>query len=285
MLGRISYYLKILFLNPKILVKKAFGHILLQVVPSPTGIAQVNIGGHTIDTLPSRNEWWKSMYLRCCGVEIAYNIKRYLPKGGIFIDVGAGVGYFSAIASNVVGVSGQVHCFEPNPGNAGAIEKMVKNNPQSNITLNSYALGADECDHNYYIQRLERSSVNSMVNGLIGRVDEVINVRTRRLDTYLSEKEISAVSLIKIDVEGYEYYVLKGLSVFFERTACKPPIICEIVISVYKNNDFSIEDISSYMASYGYHAYSIINPRRRVDIRLLRENADVLFIANNKTQI
>ena len=223
------------------------------------------------------------MYLRCCGVEIAHNIKKYLPKGGIFIDVGAGIGYFSAIASSVVGVSGQVHCFEPNSVNAGAIQKMVKNKLQSNIVLNSYALGADECDHNYYIQRLGRSSVNSMVNGAIERVDEVIKVRTHRLDAYLSENEISAVSLIKIDVEGFEYYVLKGLSRYFERTTCKPPIICEIVILVYKNNDPSLADLSSYMASYGYHAYSILNPRIKVDMRLLRENTDILFIANNKT--
>jgi len=194
-----------------------------------------------------------------------------------------GVGYFSARASSIVGVSGQVHCFGPNPVNAGAIQKMVKNNLQSNITLNSYALGADECDHDYYVQRLERYSENSMVKGVLGHVDEVINVRTHRLDTYLSENEISAVFLIKVDVEGYEYYVLKGLAHFFERAACKPPIICEICSSAYKNNDFSIEDLSSYMASYGYHAYNILNPRKRADIRLLCENTDVLFMANSKT--
>jgi FkbM family methyltransferase len=279
MLDRILRYLKIFFLNPKVFVKKVFGRILLRIAPSPNGIVQVNIGGYAIDTLPSRNDWWKSMYLRCCGVEIVHNIKKYLPIGGIFIDAGAGVGYFSAIASNVVGISGQVHCFEPQPLSASAIEKMIKNNPQSNITLNSYALGADECDHKYYIQRLERYTATSMVSGVVDRVDEVLNVRMRRLDTYLLEKEISTVSLIKIDVEGYEYYLLKGLSRFFERTACKPPIICEILVSVYKNNDFSIEDLFSYMASYGYHPYNIFNPRKRVDIRKLYEDADVIFIS------
>ena len=156
---------------------------------------------------------------------------------------------------------------------------MVENNTQSNIALNSYALGADECDRNYYIQRLERSTVVSMVTGVLKRVDDVVNVRVRRLDVYLAEKEISTVSLIKIDVEGYEYYVLKGLSGFFERTACKPPIICEIFTTVYKNNDFSIDDLFNYMVSYGYHAYSIINPRKMVDICKLHETADVIFIS------
>lgn len=222
------------------------------------------------------------MYLKCCGVEIAHNIKKYLPKGGIFIDAGGGVGYFSAIASDVVGVSGQVHCFEPNPAEAGIIRKMIKKNSQSNITLNNYALGVDECDHNYYIQQMGGPTSNSMIDGILEHIDEVINVRTRRLDNYLLEKEINSVSLIKIDVEGYEYYVLKGLEDYFKKTTRKPPIICEIFIPAYKNTHFFLDDLANYMADYGYQAYSIFNPGKKVEMRLLRENADVLFLAKGK---
>ena len=278
---RILNYLQLLLLNPTIFILKARGRFLLRTVSSPEGVVRINIGGHIIDASPSRNDWYKSMYLRCCCVEIAQNINKYLSKAGIFIDVGAGAGYFSALASNIVGESGQVHCFEPHPGNARAIEMMVKNNPKSNITPNSYALGADECDRNYYIQMSERSTANSMVKGVLDRVDDVVNVTTRRLDAYLAEKEINTVSLIKIDVEGYEYFVLKGLSGFFERTVRKPPIICEIFTSVYKNNDFAIDDLINYMADYGYHAYNIYNHRKKVDLRLLQETSDVLFIADN----
>lgn len=280
MLCRILYYLKILFLNPIVFIKMLFGSVLLRIVTSPNGVAQVSIGGYTIDTLPSRNYWWKSIFLRCCGVEIVYNIERYLSKGDIFIDVGAGVGYFSAIASNIVGVSGQVHCFEPNPANAVAIEKMVESNPKSNIVLNSYALGADECDSNYYMQELEQSTVNSMVRGVLSKsTAESLKVKTKRLDTYLSENEIRAVALIKIDVEGYEYYVLKGLSHFFEKTTCKPPIICEIMASAYQDAGHSVGDLIGYMAKYGYHAYSIFNPRKRVDICKLHDDTDIIFIS------
>ncbi len=83
------------------------------------------------------------MYLRCCGVEIAHNLRRYLADGGTFIDVGAGVGYFSAIASDIVGKAGSVHCFEPYPLNMKAVQKMIKNNPNVNIILNAYAIRDD----------------------------------------------------------------------------------------------------------------------------------------------
>jgi len=280
-LCRISRYIKIFFLNPKIFFKKFLGHILLKVVPSPKGFIRINIGGHFIDTLPSRNDWWKSMYLGYCGVETAHSLNKYLNSGGIFIDVGAGIGYFSAIASDIVDTSGQVHCFEPNPFNIKVIQKMIKSNPNSNIVLNDYALGAQDAVCNYYIQRLKRVTKCSMIYSLIERIDETIEVRTRRLDNYLEQKNIDRVSLVKIDVEGYEYYVLKGLSGFLKRTSSKPPIICEILASAYKNLDFCLEELYDYMKSYGYEAHNIFNPRIRVDIRTLRENVDVLFLTKH----
>ncbi len=277
MLNRIPHFTEIFLLNPRLFLKKSYGRILLEVIRSPMGPVPVNIGGYIIETWPSRNDWWKSMYLGCCGIEIAHNIKRHLTQGGVFIDVGAGVGYFSAIAANIVGVTGQVHCFEPSPQCANAIRRMIASNPDSNIILNGYALGVDDDIHNYYIQRSSNSTRVSMVDNVIERADELIEVRAKRLDSYLEEKNIYEVSLIKIDVEGYEYYVLKGLADFFERAKYKPPIICEIFILAYKKSEPCLSELYQYMRSYGYRGYSIFNPEVRIDIRLLRETTDVIF--------
>lgn len=282
MLDRILCYIKIFFLNPKIFFKKTLGRILLEFIPSPKGIVQINIAGHIVETFPSRNEWWKTMYLGCCGVEIVHNIKKYLPRSGVFIDVGAGVGYFSTIASGIVGDSGQVHCFEPFPPNAKIIRKIIESNTNSNIILNDYALGVDDNVHRYYIQHYERSNSStcvSMVDNIIKEVDEVIEVRTKRLDTYLKQKSIDEVSLIKIDVEGYEYFVLRGLSSFLKRATRKPPIICEVFSPAYEKSELSLDEFQVYMRDYGYQAYNIFNSRKRVDIRLLHKITDVVFIA------
>ena len=278
MISRIPYYTKIFFLSPKIFFKKGIARILLKVIPVPKGVVQTSIGGYTIDTLPSRNDWWESMYLRCLDIEITHNIKRYLTIGGIFIDVGGGVGYFSAIASNIVGVSGQVHCFEAYPSNVRAIQRMIESNPNSNIILNDCALGADEGINNLYTMRFRRHSAISMIGSLIERIDETIEVRTQRLDTYLRQNNIDEVSLIKIDVEGYEFYVLKGLSGFFEKVTHRPPIICEIFVPLYKKIGHSLSEFHTYMGDYGYQAHNIFNARKRIDIRMLRETTDVIFI-------
>lgn len=218
------------------------------------------------------------MYLGYCDVEIAHSIKKYLTPGGIFIDVGAGIGYFSAIASDIIGASGQVHCFEPNPNNAGAIRKMIESNSNSNIILNDSALGADDGVQNYYMQHFSNSTANSMIDTFLENVDEVRNVRTRRLDNYLEQKNIGTVSLIKIDVEGYEYYVLRGLAGFFEKTNCRPPIICEIGVPAYKKAGLSLSDFNACMKDYGYQAYNIINHKKKVDILSLSEVTDVIFM-------
>lgn len=277
MFRKIHRYIEIFFLNSSVFCKKATWFVLKRVAPSPKGVVQVNIGGHLIDTIPSRHLWWKSMYYKYCDVEIEFNIKKYLSKGNIFIDVGAGIGYFSAIAPEVVGDSGQVHCFEPFLPQIESIQKMIKSKPNSNIILNDCALGADEGVQDFYLNRDVRGWSSSMIKNFIEKFDEVFKVRTRRLDTYLKEKNIDKVSLIKIDVEGYEYNVFKGLSGFFEETMFKPPIICEIWLYGY-----SLVELHDYMSNYGYQAYNIFNSKKKVDVRLLSKMTDVVFLPIRK---
>jgi len=279
-LGRAFRYANILILNPRIFFRKAIARIIMEIAPAPKaeGLVPAKIGSYTIDTLPSRNEFWKSIYFGCCGIEITHNIRKYLTKGGVFIDAGGGVGYFSAIASDIVGISGQVHCFEPNPSNASAIQRMVRNNSGSNIVLNDWALGVDNSFHNYYLRHSERAVECTMVAGLFMNPDEHIKVKTERLDLYLEQKEIDKVDLIKVDVEGFEYHVLKGLSSFFEKVSNKPPIICEIFMPAYRQSRSILEKFEAYMANYGYQAYNIFNNRKKVEIQLLQETADVIFI-------
>ncbi|MGB2600016.1 MAG: FkbM family methyltransferase, partial [Candidatus Omnitrophota bacterium] len=147
----LHYAIRIFFLNPIIFLRKFFNRIFLFLVPWPKDKTQVKIGEHIIQTQPSRNLWRKSICFRQCDIEIEDNLKKYLSPSGVFIDAGAGIGYFSAIASDIVGGSGKVHCFEPNPFCGESITKMIKNSPNSNIIFNNCALGNYNGSHKYYI--------------------------------------------------------------------------------------------------------------------------------------
>jgi hypothetical protein len=68
---------------------------------------------------------------------------RHLPKGGVFYDVGANVGFFALLAAHLVGVDeGQVYAFEPTPDNAAEIRSNIALNGLRNVTVVEKAVGA-----------------------------------------------------------------------------------------------------------------------------------------------
>lgn len=108
---------------------------------------------------------------------------------------------------------------------------------------------------------------------------ETIEVPIKRLDDYIKKRNLEKISLIKIDVEGFEFPVLKGLKNYFEITRDRPMIICEIVPSAYPALGESRLQLIEYMKSYGYWAYNIMNPKLKVDITKLKEGTNIIFRA------
>jgi len=278
---RIHFYIEVLLLNPKVFFQKSLERILIIIVPVKKKAKAVKIGSHTIITYPYRNIWWKSIYLKFGGVEIVDNLKKHLKPKGVFIDVGSCIGYYSAIASEIVGDSGQVHCFEPFPESTEIIRRMINKNPKSNIVLNDCALSDEDGTAIFYDKEQSLLKPNSMVNRCKNYASKGgIAVRTKRLDDYLEEKGIDNVSLIKIDVEGYEYYVLKGMRGFFEKSNNRPPIICEVVPDFYKQAGLTLCDLEDLMRNYNYEAYNIFNQKKRVNITHdIKDHVDVIFMA------
>lgn len=99
-----------------------------------------------------------------------------------------------------------------------------------------------------------------------------------RLDQHIKENNIKKVSLIKIDVEGYEFPVLQGLQGFFETSNERQSIICEIHPSAYSLLGITIEYLTTYMKTYGYGIYNIHHLRPRIDAaKIKKEGMNVLL--------
>ena len=73
----------------------------------------------------------------------------------------------------------------------------------------------------------------------------------RSLSEYFESKSIQKVGLIKIDVEGAEWLVLKGLEKAFLR-GLRPTIICETSPEGCRRLGVSLADIFRYMSNFGY---------------------------------
>jgi len=212
--------------------------------------------------------------------EIVKLMERTLKKGDAFIDVGANIGYLSAIALGFVGKSGQVHSFEPVPEYFSKLNKLVVANRAYKIFINQCALGDKQEKAKINVTSQLNIGWNTIVPKFMPNenVKQAIEVNVIRLDSYIKERGVNNIKLIKIDVEGFEFPVLKGVSDYFKMTNNRPLIICEIAPAAYPLLGFKIIDLLKYMKKYSYRAFSTVNRDAEIDITKLETTQNVLFI-------
>jgi FkbM family methyltransferase len=177
---------------------------------------------------------------------VTMTIERILRPGDIFVDVGANFGYYSILASNLVQGSGKVIAFECNPNVAVLIKENIQLNNCKNIMLYEHALGDQEGNINFFL-----SSTDTGHGSLDrGENSKEISVQIHKFDDINLKLSIR---LIKIDVEGAEFRVLKGMNKLLSSTS-KPYVICEMSNKFNDRGGDSSKDILEYMHSFGYKA-------------------------------
>jgi FkbM family methyltransferase len=136
--------------------------------------------------------------------------RRYLRPGDTLIDVGANIGTLSIIGALTVGPTGRVVAVEAHPRTATFLRGNIALNRLTNIEVRLCALGT-------------RTGTAQLTNGRSDdqnrmTTDGGVEVPLRRLDDL--ELPAGEISLLKIDVEGYELPVLQGGGGVLERTQC-----------------------------------------------------------------
>ena len=128
--------------------------------------------------------------------------------GMTFLDVGANLGYYTALAARAVGPNGRVLAVEPDPDSFGYLEQTIAANAVGNVEAFPVAASDTPAMLPLYI-----STDNRGDNRLYASDEErpQVEVEARPLDALLRESKIETVDLIKIDVQGYEPKVIAGL--------------------------------------------------------------------------
>ncbi len=283
----VKHLFHILIINPNFFFKRVFFESKAFILPLPKKAVQKKINGVLFNFDFNYSDKIKKMYFGTFQPAVEEVLKKYLKNGDTFIDVGANIGYFSLIGAGFVGKVGQVHSFEPVSEYFEKLKNLSENNKQYNITVNQFALGETEKKEKIYIGGPLHIGNNTFFPDLLEGINEVkeAEVSICRLDKYIKEKNIQNIKLIKIDVEGFEFSVLKGLESFFSENYKKqmlPVIICEIVPEVYENYSYKLEDVFEYMAKFSYLPFNVINTNKKIDIKEIkkRRTVDVLFKIN-----
>ncbi|CAN5550398.1 hypothetical protein BH10PLA1_BH10PLA1_18170 [soil metagenome] len=159
----------------------------------------------------------RDIYVGCYERNETAVFRKILRPGNTLVDVGANVGYFTALGSHIVGRTGRVISVEPNPSGFAKLDSMVE---RSGITWCSrFNIGlSDAIGHiTLYEPPAEHHNLNSTMNPVDNY--KPIDVQIRTLDDLLDEQKIECVDLIKVDVEGHEPKVFAGGSKFLSSGA------------------------------------------------------------------
>lgn len=138
-------------------------------------------------------------------------LKDFLRPGDIFVDVGANIGLFTVIAGRYVGAGGHVYAFEPCAETHRRLLENVRLNGLTNVSCFQAAL-SDHCERLDMTVSLDGFDVcNSLTQPALGQLFASESVDSIAWDEFASEHGLAGrVSMMKIDVEGWEAHVIDG---------------------------------------------------------------------------
>ena len=175
--------------------------------------------------------YWSGLYEE--GVQEA--IAEHLAPGSVMWDVGAHIGFITAIASRAVGATGQVLAFEPLPQNICRLRQTVETNGLANVTIREVAVSSSIGTSPFYIH------ASTSMGGLESSDGApTIDVPTTTLDAELSDRRPPTV--VKIDVEGFEDEVITGGQRLFDDI--RPVVVIELL------NDDAVVRAKALLRSY-----------------------------------
>jgi FkbM family methyltransferase len=177
---------------------------------------------------------------------------KLIKRGDVILDIGANIGFHSLYFAELTGSSGRVYSFEPIKINYEAFEANLLLNVFPQITPVNLALG-DENKVMYI--HIDSESKNPGTFNLFSSEQGNVEIQLKKGDDFLSAKNIETIDFIKIDVEGFEPEVIKGLTTTIRKSN---PIIVFEYDNEYqtRNNDSSLNPLH-LLAKYDYTFFTV----------------------------
>ena len=155
---------------------------------------------------------WNVTFFGTYEPELRDIFRAVLPLGGVALDIGANVGWHTLLLARLVGDAGRVLAVEPNPSVRKRLVDNLNLNRLDQVEIVPYAMADSEGPIQFYGPEADDALSGSghMLEPEGEAQETSIQVERRRLDAVVSASLIKRVDLIKIDVEGFEWCVLKG---------------------------------------------------------------------------
>jgi FkbM family methyltransferase len=176
--------------------------------------------------------------------------KKYVHENNTVIDVGANIGYHTLHSAEYVGGGGKVVAIEPNQWAINRLTRNLELNPQIQERVHIIKVALSDRDE---LSQEMSFQASYKLSGKNAAVSEIVDVRS--LDSICDENGLSGISLIKIDVDGFEIKVLNGSLDLLARD--HPTLIVEFTPSVFRQLGDEIQAVEQALRSIGYSFFTV----------------------------
>jgi FkbM family methyltransferase len=171
-----------------------------------------------------------------------------LKADDVLIDVGANMGEFSLKVAQKIGKRGKVISFEPDPVNYQRLQTNFSLNPELAARIKVHNVGLGE-----FPGTVNLSVVNESNRGMNRVVKDAVNfnsITINTLDNIILPEQLTQLTWIKIDVEGFEMHVLKGAVQTIQQF--KPSLFIELDDKNLREQNSSASELVSWLTERGY---------------------------------
>lgn len=139
-------------------------------------------------------------------------VRTLVKPGMTFIDIGAHIGYYSLIASSLVGDTGKVYAFEAEPLTFKTLSKNLRHNKKTNVEAFHAAVADKTGEINLYQSHKGTEGIRAFNRTYRSKPTERgVNVPSIALDDFFRAKQFPKIDVIKIDIDGGEPIAIKGM--------------------------------------------------------------------------
>ncbi|MBC7785841.1 MAG: FkbM family methyltransferase [Burkholderiales bacterium] len=138
-------------------------------------------------------------------------MKEHIKPGDCFWDIGCNVGFLSVIGARLVGNDGVVYAFDPVPNHTQIAEQNVRANKFTHAKVFQMAISDKVGSAKFAVAEIPAQSTLTEA-GFNREGSVIIEVKTSSVDDLIEHQAYTPPNVVKIDVEGAEVDVLKGMT-------------------------------------------------------------------------
>ena len=205
--------------------------------------------------------------------ELISAITPYVKHDSVIFDIGANVGYFSFLLAEKIDFRGSIYLFEPLPNLASLCEETFRDAPYEAKVFN-YGLSDKDSEEDIFVASNGNLGWNTIVQSKASDDMEKVRIKLRQFENC----KLDAIpTFIKIDVEGAEYLVFRGMLDSFRKWKSLPVILCEVGWgNSHPNWDEELE-VFTELKKIGYSICDLSG--LEIDESTLTSTTDILLIA------